>query len=126
MSLFILFLLSCKDKNIVPTLDLSGSFSGTTKGYAQPINFNGQTTWQITQVADSVFANITYTDVEGYNIPKYKGIIIGDTVIVGSMVTASGTAVLKTDGEIRNKGNELYFKSENIGYVHVEYFLNRD
>jgi hypothetical protein len=102
--LFLISFWGCTKEDTPKKLDLNGTFVGTVTGWAQPLPINGSATWVVTHIGDEITANITYQNVTGFNIPKYKGKIVNDTTLIGGF-TEIGTSIV--NGKISKDGNRI-------------------
>jgi hypothetical protein len=107
---------------------LSGTYVGRAIGYAQPFNFDMETTWLVSHIGNDLKASITHDAGQGFNVPDYEGEIKGDSVIIGYLLPVGYSPItqLNTNGVIHNGGDSLTFESDfSIPYVRVKYYLKR-
>lgn len=129
MQLFLLSLfLGCTREDEIPEkLDLNGIFTGKITGYAQPLAVNGNATWVITHQGSEFSADITYENVTGFNVPKYKGTVINDTTFVGGFVNVVPKSIV--NGKISKNGNQIICSTDgtdpNVNYVRITFDLLR-
>jgi hypothetical protein len=114
----LLAILGCEKEEASPSLN--GIFEGTISGWAQPINFSGQTVWAVTHQGNEVTANIKNQNIQGISDTfTFKGNITNDSTIVGTFTeTANG---FKVNGKYSKDMKHLWFESGDNG-VASSYF----
>lgn len=126
-SVLFLAFMACEKEETAPIFTLNGTYMGKAVGYAQPFNFDIKTTWVVSHVGDEFKASLTH-EGQGFNVPKYEGVVKGDSIIVGFLSPAGYNPVtqLQTKGKVYLSGDSLTFESDaSIPYVRVKYYLKR-
>lgn len=126
--LFLILFLGCKKEDVPAKLDLNGVFVGKITGWAQPMPINGTATWTVVHVGNEITASITYnSDVAGFNLPKYKGTIINDTILNGGFIEIPVRSII--NGKISKDGNRITCATASddpsINYTRVSFDLTR-
>lgn len=117
----------CTKDDVVEKLDLNGTFTGKITGWAQPMSINGNATWVVVHTGNEITANITYENVSGFNVAKYKGTITNDTTLTGGFIEIPTKSVV--NGKISKDGKRITCATDtsdpSINYVRVSFDLTK-
>ncbi|WP_304237802.1 hypothetical protein [Jiulongibacter sediminis] len=104
-------LISCEKKDSTPKLDLTGFYTGTVKGYAQPVQIDGFVNLEVTHLGDSVKALVSSPENSANGgWLTYQAVVIGDSVLLGSFKEAYAKPSI-VNGKIVNNGNQLLIET---------------
>ncbi len=125
--LLLILIGGCSKEEVPAKLDLNGTFVGTVVGKAPNTTFNGTATWVITHVGNEISAEITYQNVMGFNIPKYKGTIVNDTTLNGGFIEIPVQSFV--NGKISKDGNHITCATASndpsLSFIKVSFDLTR-